>query len=105
MSLHSNNGRKLNVADLEGTITEIRDDTFWGQFEDGTTFDMPNDILNGHAVGDVILRVEHETAEDKEFGERSFILIGETYATIICTSTHEDGEQIDQVIQVDKKDL
>ena len=90
------------MSDSEGRINEIKADTFWGQFDDGSTFDMPIDVLDGHEVGALVLRVEHTEDQDVEISDRSFLIIGEEYATVICTNDAEEGQEIVQVIRVNR---
>lgn len=90
------------MADVEGRINEINTETFWGRFADDSTFDMPLDVLDGHEVGSLVLRVEHDEEADKKISDRSFIILGEDYATVICTNDAEDGQEIVSVIRVNR---
>lgn len=90
------------MADSQGRINEIKADTFWGQFDDGSTFDMPIDVLDGHGVGATVLRVEHTEEKDIEVSNRSFVIIGDDYATVICTNDAEYGQEIVHLIRVNR---
>ncbi len=90
----------------EGEITEIREDTFWGVFGDGTTFDMPLDMLDGHGVGTKVLRSSHEAEdfeEDDDHYDQSFMLIGAEYATVIMCNVTDKGFEIIDVVRYTKE--
>lgn len=93
-------------APNEGEITEIRKDTFWGVFGDGTTFDMPIDMLDGHGVGTKVLRSSHEIEDfddPEDHYDQSFMLIGADYATVIMCNVTDEGFEIGDVVRYTKE--
>lgn len=89
-------------APNEGEITEIREDTFWGVFGDGTTFDMPIGMLDGHGVGTKVLRNSHDPEDDEDY-DQSFMLIGAEYATVIMCNVTDEGFEIIDVVRYTKE--
>lgn len=90
----------------EGVITEIKETTFWGVFGNGTTFDMPNDVLDGHGVGTKVLRSSHDVEEfdnPEDHYDQSFMLIGDEYATVVLCNVSDDGFEIVNVIRYTKE--
>lgn len=99
----------------EGKITEIREDTFWGVFNDGSTFDMPIGLLDGHSVGTTVLRrmndpdepifEDGEEGDEEEEYDVSFMLLGPEYATIILCNVTEEGMEIQTAFRYHKEDF
>lgn len=99
----------------EGKITEIREDTFWGVFNDGSTFDMPISLLDGHTVGTTVLRRSHdpdepffEESEDDDGEEEydtSFMIIGPEYATVILCNVTDEGMEIQSAFRYYKEEF
>lgn len=90
----------------EGEITEIKETTFWGVFGDGTTFDIPNSVLDGHGIGTKVLRNSHEVDEfddPSDHYDQSFMLVGADYATIILCNVTEEGFEIGNVFRLTKE--
>ena len=103
-----NDDTEIEDPSNTGTITEIKEDTFWGVFNDGRTFDMPLDVLDGHGVGTTVLRSSHdpEDFEDQdEAYDQSFMLIGEEYATVIMCNVTALGYEILHVQRYTKGDV
>lgn len=77
----------------KGLIQRVEDDTAWGTFDNGTTFDIPS---FGYKVGDdveMILRPADIIDED-DLSDLAFILCDQVTATIVTARFTDEGIEV-----------
>lgn len=86
----------------EGKITQLKENTFFGEFNDGTTFDMPLSMLDGHGVGTTVVYNIRDIDDEESEEDASFMLIGDEYATIILCEDTVNGFAILEAFRIYK---